>query len=117
MTYELKITTKTKEELIAFLGGVLEAVPAPTDKELKTTPTVTETPTPTVTATVAEPAQAKQYSVDEIARACAPLMDTAEGMRMLQELLAYYGAKSLKDLDKAQYGDFVIKLDALGVAV
>ena len=117
MTFELRITAESKEELLALLGGAPTGAwehetvaPMPTaapTEAVAPTPTAAPTPTPT----------AKQYSVDEIARACAPLMNNQGGMRMLQELLAYYGAKSLKDLPKEQYSDFVAKLAALGVAV
>ena len=61
--------------------------------------------------------QAKQYTKDEIARACAPLANDPESMRMLQELLASYNAISLHDLDKSQYPDFADKLRNLGVSV
>lgn len=61
--------------------------------------------------------QAKQYTKDEIARACAPLANDSESMRMLQELLASYNAVSLHDLDKSQYQDFADKLRNLGVSV
>lgn len=60
---------------------------------------------------------AKQYTKDEIARACAPLANDPESMRMLQELLASYNAVSLHDLDKSQYPDFAEKLRNLGVSV
>lgn len=60
---------------------------------------------------------AKQYTKDEIARACAPLANDPESMRMLQELLASYNAISLHDLDKSQYPDFADKLRNLGVSV
>ena len=61
--------------------------------------------------------QVKQYTKDEIARACAPLANDPESMRMLQELLASYNAVSLHDLDKSQYPDFADKLRNLGVPV
>lgn len=72
--------------------------------------------------TVPQPQQpqqqpAKQYTKDEIARACAPLANDPESMRMLQELLASYNAVSLHDLDKSQYPDFADKLRNLGVSV
>ena len=60
---------------------------------------------------------AKQYTKDEIARACAPLANDPESMRMLQELLASYNAVSLHDLDKSRYPDFAEKLRNLGVSV
>lgn len=61
--------------------------------------------------------QAKQYTKDELARACATVMDKPEGMQMLQELLAHYKVVSLNDLDPAMYADFADKLRNLGVAV
>lgn len=61
--------------------------------------------------------QAKQYTKDELARACATVMDKPEGMQMLQELLAFYKVVSLNDLDPAMYADFADKLRNLGVAV
>lgn len=64
-----------------------------------------------------QPQPAKQYTKDEIARACAPLANDPESMRMLQELLASYNAVSLHDLDKSQYPDFADKLRNLGVSV
>lgn len=61
--------------------------------------------------------QQRTYTKDEIARACAPLANDPESMRMLQELLASYNAISLHDLDKSQYPDFAEKLRNLGVSV
>ena len=61
--------------------------------------------------------QQHNYTKDEIARACAPLANDPESMRMLQELLASYNAISLHDLDKSQYPDFADKLRNLGVSV
>lgn len=60
---------------------------------------------------------AKQYTKDELARACATVMDKPEGMQMLQELLAHYKVVSLNDLDPDMYADFADKLRNLGVAV
>lgn len=78
------------------------------------------TPQP-ITAAPQQPAQPQQtqhnYTKDEIARACAPLANDPESMRMLQELLASYNAVSLHDLDKSQYPDFAEKLRNLGVSV
>lgn len=61
--------------------------------------------------------QAKQYTKDELARACATVMDKPEGMQMLQELLAHYKVVSLNDLDPDMYADFADKLRNLGVTV
>lgn len=75
--------------------------------------------TPTAQPITPQPQQPPQhnYTKDEIARACAPLANDPESMRMLQELLASYNAVSLHDLDKSQYPDFADKLRNLGVSV
>lgn len=113
MKYELKVAFETKEELIAFLGG------APVLNETVEPQPVQPQPAPQpITQPVAQPQQpAKQYTKDELARACATVMDKPEGMQMLQELLAYYKVVSLNDLDPDMYADFADKLRNLGVAV
>lgn len=79
---------------------------------------ITPQPQPQQPITAAAPQpQQHSYTKDEIARACAPLANDPEGMRMLQELLASYKAISLHDLDKSQYPDFADKLRNLGVSV
>ena len=74
-------------------------------------------PQPQPAAQPIAPQPTKQYTKDELARACAPLANDPESMRMLQELLASYNAVSLHDLDKSQYPDFADKLRNLGVSV
>lgn len=135
MTYELIIKANTKEELLALLQGAsysdvpTEAVPleeipvkvmigpkaeapAPTPQVAPQAPTVTAPVTPSVTA----PAQ-PSYTVEDLVRAAAPLMDDPEGVRMLQELLASFGAASLVELDKAKLAEFATGLRSLGVEV
>lgn len=133
MSYELKMTFDTKEELIAFLGGkptvkedgvkqvaqtLNNAVQQTLSAPQPVAPQQPVTPQP-VSQTITQPVQqpAKQYTKDELAQALAPLMDQPEGPQMLQELLASYGAVSLHDLDKSMYSDFVTKLQNLGVSV
>lgn len=108
--YELKITFNSEQELLAYLAGRQET-PQP---ELQSEP---QQPAKQITQPVEPPQQAKTYTADELARAAAPLMDKPEGLQMLQELLAYYGAVSLMDLPKDQYADFAEKLRNLGVDV
>lgn len=122
MKYELKMTFETKEELIAFLGGAPAGVKQVAQALNETAQqTITEPAAPVaqpITQPAPQPPQpAKQYTKDELARACATVMDKPEGMQMLQELLAYYKVVSLNDLDPAMYADFADKLRNLGVAV
>lgn len=143
MNYELKLSFDTKEELMGFLSGMgqpthqaqsarqqVQQVQQPTPKTqnvqpaqsvqpaVQATPQISVSqPTPqTQPTTPAQPAT-KQYTKDELARACATVMDKPEGMQMLQELLAYYKVVSLNDLDTTLYADFADKLRNLGVAV
>lgn len=125
MTYELIIKANTKEELIALLEGaaftdmaVKEEIPpvappvAPTPQVAPQAPTITAPIIPPVTA-LAQPS----YTVEDLVRAAAPLMDDPEGVRMLQELLASFGAASLVELDKAKLAEFATGLRSLGVEV
>lgn len=107
--YELKITFDTEQELLAYLAGRQEQVSVTPQPAQQITQPV-EQPQP-------QPAQTKTYTVDELARAAAPLMDNPEGVKMLQELLAYYNVVTLGDLPKDQYSDFADKLRNLGVSV
>lgn len=136
MSYELKITFDTKEELMGFLGGTGQSTHqvqpvqqlAPKTQNVQPAqsvqPDVQATPqipaaqpvTQAVQTTPPQPAT-KQYTKDELARACATVMDKPEGMQMLQELLAYYKVVSLNDLDATLYADFADKLRNLGVTV
>lgn len=140
MSYELKITFDTKEELMGFLGGTgqsthqvqpVQQLAPKTQKNVQPAQSVQPDVQATPQIPVSQPAQpvtqavqttppqpaTKQYTKDELARACATVMDKPEGMQMLQELLAYYKVVSLNDLDATLYADFADKLRNLGVAV
>lgn len=125
MKYELKVAFETKEELIAFLGGTPAGVKQAAQALNETAQqTITEPAAPVAQPITSQPQQpqqpqqpAKQYTKDELARACATVMDKPEGMQMLQELLAHYKVVSLNDLDPDMYADFADKLRNLGVAV
>lgn len=77
-----------------------------------------ETMVPTAPVTPATPAPvptagAPTYTVEELQLACAPLMD-ANRMGEIQSVIAKYGATSLLDIPKAQYGALAADLRALG---
>lgn len=123
---EVKISFDSVEEMLEFFGdkaGSMQQV-AQEQKVMAEPATPAAQPIaaqPITAAPQPQPQQpqqpAKQYTKDEIARACAPLANDPESMRMLQELLASYNAVSLHDLDKSQYPDFADKLRNLGVSV
>lgn len=117
MTYELIIKANNKEELIALLeGAAFSDVSVKTEHQAVAAPTVTA---PQAAPQVCTPAASTQreYTVEDLARAAAPLMDDPEGVRMLQELLASFNTVSLVDLDKSRFAEFAQSLRSLGVEV
>ena len=93
-----------KPERTAPVPSVPSVAPATTAIAAPVAPT---TPAPVPTAAV------PTYTVEEMQLACAPLMD-ANRMGALQAVCAKYGASSLLDIPKEQYGALVADLRALG---
>lgn len=92
------------------------------------TPTQTPTPAPAPTAgqTSAAPgntpaptvpvAGAPTYTLDQISRAGASLVDAGK-MQQLLELLGRYGVQAVTQLQPEQYGTFATELRALGAQI
>ena len=79
-----------------------------------TAPTAPTTPASTSVVLAAVPtADAPTYTIEELQVACAPLTD-ANRMGELQAVCAKYGAASLLDIPKEQYGPLAADLRALG---
>lgn len=77
-------------------------------------PVAPATPAPSSVPPAAVPtADAPTYTVEELQLACAPLTD-ANRMGALQAVCAKYGAASLLDIPKEQYGALAADLRALG---
>lgn len=117
---EVKVSFDSVEEMLEFFGD--KAGKAGSVQQVAQEQKVMAEPaTPAAQPIAPQPPQpqqqAKQYTKDELARACATVMDKPEGMQMLQELLAHYKVVSLNDLDPDMYADFADKLRNLGVAV
>lgn len=81
----------------------------------KAAPIQTEAPTQTTTAPAAAPAAeaAKSYTVEELSRAGASLIDQGK-MPQLIELLKKYGVQAVTQLDASVYPAFVEEMKALG---
>ena len=91
--------------------SVPPAAPATTVSAAPVDPT---TPAPASAPPVVVPtAAAPTYTVEELQLACAPLTD-ANRMGELQAVCAKYGAASLLDIPKEQYGALAADLRALG---
>lgn len=77
-------------------------------------PAQTEAPAQTQqTQPAAEPAPAKSYTVDDLSRAGATLIDQGK-MPQLIELLKKYGVQAVTQLDAGAYPAFVEEMKALG---
>lgn len=88
---------------------------APTSTTPPTAPAITVSVAPVAPATPAPipTAGAPTYTVEMLQLACAPLTD-ANRMGELQAVCAKYGAASLLDIPKEQYGALAADLRALG---
>lgn len=90
------------------------------------TPTQPPTPAPTAGQTSAAPgntpaptvpvAGAPTYTLDQISRAGASLVDAGK-MQQLLELLGRYGVQAVTQLQPEQYGTFATELRALGAQI
>lgn len=92
--------------------------PAPTAAPVApTAPVLTEQPTaPVAQAPAAVPVTAPTYTLDQIARAGASLVDAGK-MEQLLALLARYGVAAVTQLQPDQFGVFATELRALGAQI
>ena len=81
-------------------------------------PVPTEQPAaaPVAHAPAAVPVTAPTYTVDQIARAGASLVDAGK-MEQLLALLARYGVAAVTQLQPDQFGAFATELRALGAQI
>ena len=97
--------------------AVEKATPAPATEPitLESTPNTPEIPKATPDAPVAAVpvAPAKEYSLDELLTATAPLMDAGK-IADLQALMQKYGVASMMEIPKEKYGELATDLRALG---
>ena len=93
--------------------------PAPVAAPIASTaPVPTEQPAaaPVAQAPAAVPVTAPTYTVDQIARAGASLVDAGK-MEQLLALLARYGVAAVTQLKPDQFGAFATELRALGAQI
>lgn len=79
-------------------------------------PTPAPDPAPATVATTAPAEPAKSYTVDDLSRAGATLIDQGK-MPQLIDLLKKYGVQAVTQLDASQYPAFVEDMKALGAAL
>lgn len=113
------------------VSAVEKTAPAPTTETPATVqapstpaPETPSTPAPAVPSTpdpatpeppvaVVPTAPAKEYSLDELLTATAPLMDAGK-IADLQALMQKYGVASMMEIPKEKYGELATDLRALG---
>ena len=96
----------------------------PTQQAAPVQASVQQTAPPATQTTVQAPVQqavsvpttAATYTLDDLARAAMPLMDSGR-MSDLQQLLAQFGTDALPALPPAQYGAFATALRGLGAQI
>ena len=97
--------------------GPAVAAPAPTAGPASVTPGNTPAPAVPVTTAPAVPVTtAPAYTLDQISRAGASLVDAGK-MQQLLELLGRYGVQAVTQLQPEQYGTFATELRALGAQI
>ena len=90
-------------------------VPAPAPAPTPAAPPVTPMPTAAAPAP-AVPVTAPTYTLDQIAKAGANLVDAGK-MEQLLALLTKYGVQAVTQLTPDQYGAFATELRALGAQI
>lgn len=91
------------------------AAPGPSPAPVTTAQTVGQTVAPT-NPPAAVPVMAPTYTLDQIARAGASLVDAGK-MEQLLALLARYGVAAVTQLQPDQFGVFATELRALGAQI
>lgn len=91
---------------------------------LPTKVTAPATPVPTTVALTQQPSaqqpvatSALSYTLDDLARAAAPLMDSGVGQIALQQLLASFGVVALPELPQERYAEFAAALREMGAQI
>lgn len=89
--------------------------PAPASEPTAPAPApAPKAPEPPVVAVPTAPA--KEYSLDELLTATAPLMDAGK-ISELQALMQKYGVASMMEIPKERYGELATDLRALGARI
>jgi hypothetical protein len=103
--------TPTQTPTPAPAAPVAAPNPAPAPTAGQTSAAPGNTPAPTVPV-----AGAPTYTLDQISRAGASLVDAGK-MQQLLELLGRYGVQAVTQLQPEQYGTFATELRALGAQI
>lgn len=90
------------------------AAPVPAPQPPTTAAPAASAPQAPVSAAV--PTSAREYTVDDLARAAITLMD-AGGQQALVGLLSQFGVSALPELPKEQYGAFATALRGMGAKI
>lgn len=105
------------------VSPALQVAPAPNtetpatvqepDAPAPETPSTPDPATPEPPVATVPTAPAKEYSLDELLTATAPLMDAGK-IADLQALMQKYGVASMMEIPKEKYGELATDLRALG---
>lgn len=114
------MTAELHPDMDAITPKAEASAPAPA---VTASPAPAPTPEPAPAPKAPEPpvaavptAPAKDYSLDELLTATAPLMDAGK-ISELQALMQKYGVASMMEISKERYGELATDLRALGARI
>lgn len=114
------MAAETHPDMDAVAPKAEASAPAPA---VTASPAPAPTPEPAPAPKAPEPpvaavptAPAKDYSLDELLTATAPLMDAGK-ISELQALMQKYGVASMMEIPKERYGELATDLRALGARI
>ena len=110
-----KITLTLDIDDIDVARQVLDLVYGDKPQQAEPVPVPQAQPAP-APAPAVPTAQPKQYTLDELTKACAPIMDAGKRQDLI-DLLKEFGVDAMPQLPKEQYGEFATKLRALGAQI
>ena len=108
-----KTASAPNTETPATVQAPSTPAPATPSTPAPATPSTPAPATPEPPVAVVPTAPAKEYSLDELLTATAPLMDAGK-IADLQALMQKYGVASMMEIPKENYGELATDLRALG---
>lgn len=128
---EMKVTAPAQalyQQPVAPIPQPVQEIPVYQQPPVQPTAPIQQTPAPVqpmyqqppiqpvATAPTVVPTQAQTYTMEHLAVAAQQLMDAGH-IAKLQQLLQSFGAPSMMQLPKEQYGAFATQLRALGAKI
>ena len=116
---EIRVSIELGEKTLGILTALFESLPTPKNVQnppLEPTPAAPTKAAPVEEAPPTVPTTAISYTLDDLTKAAATLMDKGK-IHALQELVKDFGVMAMQELPIEKYGEFAIKLRELGASI